>query len=129
MRKKMKLIDLQAQEQREHTNKVDAAGNDCTDRFENALQAPLQNAANNTHGGRNSIFETQFLKALLNRGIRQPFQVRNVKLEFPRFAGENVLKWIFRANQFFEYDRNSDIDRLTTATTHMEKMLFHGFKL
>ena len=37
MRKKMKLIDLQAQEQREHTNKVDAAGNACTDRIENAL--------------------------------------------------------------------------------------------
>jgi len=26
----------------------------------------------------------------------QPFQVRNVKLDFPRFNGSNVLEWIFR---------------------------------
>ncbi|MCI85028.1 hypothetical protein A2U01_0106306, partial [Trifolium medium] len=28
---------------------------------------------------------------------RAPFQVRNVKLEFPRFDGTNVHEWIFRA--------------------------------
>ena len=31
---------------------------------------------------------------------RPPFQVRNIKLEFPRFDGTNVHEWIFRAEQF-----------------------------
>lgn len=33
---------------------------------------------------------------------KQSFQVRNIKLEFPRFDGNNVLEWIFRAEQFFD---------------------------
>jgi len=28
---------------------------------------------------------------------KSPFQVRNIKLKFPRFDGKNVLEWIFRA--------------------------------
>ena len=29
-----------------------------------------------------------------------PFQVRKVKLDFPRFDGSKVLHWIFKAEQF-----------------------------
>lgn len=32
---------------------------------------------------------------------KNPFQVRNIKLEFPRFDGKNVLEWIFRAERSF----------------------------
>ena len=34
---------------------------------------------------------------------KQSFRVRNIKLEFPRFNDKNVLEWIFRAKQFFDY--------------------------
>jgi len=33
----------------------------------------------------------------------QPFQARNVKLDFPRFNGSEVLQWIFKAEQLFDY--------------------------
>jgi len=33
----------------------------------------------------------------------QPFQVRNVKLDFTRFNGSNELEWIFRTEQFFTF--------------------------
>ncbi|PNX68989.1 hypothetical protein L195_g056467, partial [Trifolium pratense] len=52
---------------------------------------------------------------------RVPFQVRNVKLEFPRFDGTNVHEWIFRAEQFFEYYDTPDLDRLTIAAVHLDK--------
>lgn len=37
----------------------------------------------------------------------QPFQVRNVKLDFPCFDGTEVLQWIFKAEQFFNYYRTT----------------------
>ncbi|GAU19157.1 hypothetical protein TSUD_79800 [Trifolium subterraneum] len=52
---------------------------------------------------------------------RPPFQVRNVKLEFPRFDGTNVHEWIFRAEQFFEYYDTPDLDRLTISSVHLDK--------
>ncbi|MCH79841.1 retrotransposon protein, partial [Trifolium medium] len=52
---------------------------------------------------------------------RPPFQVRNVKLEFPRFDGSNVHEWIFRAEQFFDYYDTPDLDRLTIASVHLDK--------
>ncbi|PNX88023.1 hypothetical protein L195_g044123, partial [Trifolium pratense] len=56
-----------------------------------------------------------------HHGTRAPFQVRNVKLEFPRFEGTNVHEWIFRAEQFFEYYDTPDLDRLTIASVHLDK--------
>jgi len=50
----------------------------------------------------------------------QLFQVRNVKLDFPRFNGLNVLEWIFRAEQFFTFYNAPEEQRLTIAAIHME---------
>ncbi|CAJ2641138.1 unnamed protein product [Trifolium pratense] len=52
---------------------------------------------------------------------RAPFQVRNVKLEFPRFDGTKVHEWIFRAEQFFDYYDTPDHDRLTISSVHLDK--------
>jgi len=54
-------------------------------------------------------------------GSNQPFQVRNIKLDFPRFDGSNVLHWIFRAEQFFNYYNTPDEQRLTIASIHLDK--------
>ncbi|XLU46183.1 hypothetical protein S245_040997 [Arachis hypogaea] len=51
---------------------------------------------------------------------RTPFQVCNVKLDFPRFDGRDVLGWIFRAEQFFYYYNTPDEDRITIAAIHMD---------
>lgn len=58
-----------------------------------------------------------------------PFQVRNVKLDFPRFDGSDVLHWIFKAEQFFEYYSTPDAQRLTIAAVHMEKDVVPWFQM
>jgi hypothetical protein len=60
---------------------------------------------------------------------RPPFQVRNVKLKFPRFDGSNVHEWIFRAEQFFGYYDTPDNDRLTIASVHLDKDVVPWFQM
>lgn len=60
---------------------------------------------------------------------RQPFQVRNVKLDFSRFDGTNVLEWIFRAEQFFDYHNTPDVGRLTIASIHMDKEVVPWYQM
>jgi len=50
-----------------------------------------------------------------------PFQVQNIKLDFPRFDGSKVLQWIFKAEQFFNYYNTSYAQRITISAIHMEK--------
>ncbi|WVZ24525.1 hypothetical protein V8G54_003069 [Vigna mungo] len=57
------------------------------------------------------------------------FQVRNVKLDFPRFDGIEVLQWIFKAEQFFNYYRTPDDQRLIIASIHLEKEVIPWFQM
>ncbi|KAI5441762.1 hypothetical protein KIW84_010995 [Lathyrus oleraceus] len=61
--------------------------------------------------------------------IVKPFQVRNIKLDFPRFDGSEVMNWIFRAEQFFDYYATPDNHRLTIAAVHMEKDVVPWFQM
>jgi hypothetical protein len=70
----------------------------------------LQNMPSSPHGGPNS-------------GVAIPksqIQVRSVKLDFPRFDGKNVMDWIFKAEQFFDYYATPDVDRLIIASVHLD---------
>ncbi|WVY96041.1 hypothetical protein V8G54_028192 [Vigna mungo] len=58
-----------------------------------------------------------------------PFQVRNVKLDFPRFDGTGVLQWIFKAEQFFNYYRIPDDQRLIIASIHLERKVIPWFQM
>lgn len=57
------------------------------------------------------------------------FQVRNTKLDFPEFDGIEVLQWIFKADQFFDYYKTPDEQRLTIAAVHMEKEAVPWFQM
>ena len=57
------------------------------------------------------------------------FQVRNMKLDFPRFDGSEVLQWIFQAEQFFDYYNTSDTQCLTIAAIHMENEVVPWFQM
>ncbi|KAK2416226.1 hypothetical protein P8452_61193 [Trifolium repens] len=70
-----------------------------------ALMHTKSNGDESSHGGANS-----------NRS----FQVRAVKLDFPRFDGKNVLNWIFKAEQFFDYHNTPDSDRLVISSVHLD---------
>lgn len=59
----------------------------------------------------------------------QSFQIRNIKLDFPRFDGTEVMNWIFRAEQFFDYYATPDVHRLTIAAMHMEKDVVPWFQM
>jgi len=57
------------------------------------------------------------------------FQVRNLKLDFPRFDGSDVLQWIFKAEQFFDYYKTPDKQRLLIASVHMDKDVVPWFQM
>nr|XP_027186266.1 uncharacterized protein LOC101496407 [Cicer arietinum] len=50
----------------------------------------------------------------------EAIQVRYVKLDFPRFDGKNVMDWIFKAEQFFDYYSTPDADRLIIASVNLD---------
>ncbi|KAJ1411038.1 Aspartic peptidase domain superfamily [Sesbania bispinosa] len=63
------------------------------------------------------------------QGIKPPFQVRNVKIDFPRFDGSEVLSWIFKAEQFFEFYDTPNDHRLTIAAVHLDKEVVPWFQM
>jgi hypothetical protein len=60
---------------------------------------------------------------------RPPFQVKSVKLDFPRFDGQNVLNWIFKAEQFFDYHNTPDADRLVISSVHLDQDVVPWFQM
>ncbi|CAJ2644751.1 unnamed protein product [Trifolium pratense] len=92
----------------ERLERSEAANDDKFNRIFAALDILIDQTPSKQHHG-----------AGLNN--RLPFQVRNVKLEFPRFDGTNVHEWIFRAEQLFDYYETPDPDRLTIASVHLDK--------
>lgn len=75
--------------------------------------------ASSSSGGKNSTSSSTV----------QPFQVRNIKLDFPRFDGSDVMNWIFRAEQFFDYYSTPDAQRLIIAAVHMENDVVPWFQM
>lgn len=43
-----------------------------------------------------------------------------MKLEFPRFFGEEPTSWIYKANQYFTYYNILDNEKLMMASFHMD---------
>lgn len=60
---------------------------------------------------------------------RTPFQVRSVKLDFPRFDGKNVASWIFKAQQFFDYYNTPDSESLTIASVHLDQEIVPWYQM
>ena len=45
---------------------------------------------------------------------------RPMKLEFPRFFGEDPASWVYKANQYFRYYNTPIGEKLMLASFHME---------
>ncbi|GJT78680.1 hypothetical protein Tco_1045405 [Tanacetum coccineum] len=60
---------------------------------------------------------------------QQPFHIRQVKLDFPRFGGTDPLNWLFRAEQIFTYYDTPDAQRLTIASVHFEGSVVPWFQM
>lgn len=44
---------------------------------------------------------------------------RLTKLDFPRFAGDDVKGWIYRSNQFFKLDNIQGEHKVHLASVHL----------
>ncbi|XP_050902350.1 uncharacterized protein LOC127112789 [Lathyrus oleraceus] len=89
-------------------------------------------ALNVTHGSMNLASQTSTISHSSSSGTAAPpplFHVRNIKLEFPRFNGKNVLDWIFKAEQFFGYYHTPDPERLIIASVHLEQEVVSWFQM
>jgi len=123
LKRVMDLLELRDQEQHAHTAQVEAAANAHIERIQSMVESLLQNQAQ-LHGG-SSMNSTQTHTIQ----PRQAFQIRNVKLDFPKFNGSDVMAWIFKAEQFFDYYGTADEDRLTIAAIHMEEDVVPWFQM
>lgn len=47
-------------------------------------------------------------------------QTRAVRLDFPKFNGEDPNEWVYRADQFFNYHQTNLHHRVLLASFHME---------
>ena len=45
--------------------------------------------------------------------------VKPVKLDFPRFSGEDPASWVYKAKQYFGYYQTPNAERLVIASFHM----------
>ncbi|MCI34764.1 hypothetical protein A2U01_0055985, partial [Trifolium medium] len=110
------IDSIQAEMQREF-RRAEAANAERFNLMHEALDALMQKktTTESYHGG-------------LNSG-RSSFQVRSVKLDFPRFDGKEVLNWIFKAEQFFEYHNTPDEDRLMISSVHLDQDVVPWFQM
>ncbi|XP_039120776.1 uncharacterized protein LOC120257362 isoform X2 [Dioscorea cayenensis subsp. rotundata] len=46
--------------------------------------------------------------------------IKSVRVDFPKFEGDDVLNWIFKAEQYFTYYHIPDPDRLELASIHFD---------
>lgn len=56
------------------------------------------------------------------------FHMKSVRLEFLRFDGEEPIKWLYRANQFFTFNQTSPQHKLFMASFHMEGKALMWFR-
>jgi hypothetical protein len=48
------------------------------------------------------------------------FHTKSIRLEFPKFDGEDPLNWCYKAEQFFDHYATPKIQRLKISSFHME---------
>jgi hypothetical protein len=48
------------------------------------------------------------------------FHTKSIRLEFPKFDGEDPLNWCYKAEQFFDHYATPEIQRLKISSFHME---------
>jgi len=119
----MDLLELRDQEQRAHTRQVEAAANAHMERIQSMVESLLQNEAQPHGGSSMNSTQTQAVQP------RHAFQIQNVKLEFPKFNGSDVMAWIFKVEQYFDYYGTADEDRLTIVAIHMEQDVVPWFQM
>ncbi|XP_043725460.1 uncharacterized protein LOC122672017 [Telopea speciosissima] len=55
-------------------------------------------------------------------------QTRTVKLDFPRFDGNDPLGWIFKAERFFDFHHTAEDHRLLISSFHMDGRALQWFQ-
>ncbi|RDX64595.1 Retrovirus-related Pol polyprotein from transposon 17.6, partial [Mucuna pruriens] len=109
----LETMELHHSEYDAHFGHLETTNTSCLDRIEASLETLINKSS--THGALNSLC--------------QPSQVRNVKLEFPRFVRKYVMEWSFNVEQFFEYYDTPDVDRLTIAAMHLDQEVIPWFQM
>ena len=47
--------------------------------------------------------------------------IKNLRLEFPRFHGEDPTCWVYKANQFFSYHNTPGHQKVMMASYHLDE--------
>ena len=57
------------------------------------------------------------------------YPIKFVKLDFPRFASQDALQWIFQAEQFFYYYEVPDVFCLKIVVVHLDGSVVPWFQM
>ena len=57
-----------------------------------------------------------------NEGTPPYYSIRRPKREFPVFKGNDVLKWIYKCNQYFDVEEVAEHDKLKLASYYLDGM-------
>ena len=124
IRRLMDLMELRDQEQRAHTDQVQADARQRMEQFQNALEQFMQNYSQ-PHGGSSSNTSSP-----TSNPLHTAFQVKDIALGFPHFDGHTpVLEWIFKAEKFFNYHHTPDEEQVDIAAIHFEKDVVPWFQM
>ena len=119
LKKIVDALDIRERDYAARFTEIEDNNEDRLSRIETAVESLLQRAVESQHDALNSS----------KPQTRPPFQMRNVKLEFPRFDGTHAIEWIFKAEQFFEYYATPDADRLTIAAVHLDQKVVPWYQM
>ena len=54
--------------------------------------------------------------------------IKNLRLDFPRFHGEDPTCWVYKANQFFSYHNTPEHQKVMMASYHLEEKALIWFQ-
>ena len=74
----------------------------------------------NSDSEKSSAHTPRSNKDILSNNILTLTFPKSIKLEFPKFRGEEPTAWVYKANQYFRYYKTPDPEKLLMAAFHME---------
>nr|DAD17948.1 TPA_asm: hypothetical protein HUJ06_019411 [Nelumbo nucifera] len=95
------------------------------------LQTQARGKGVDTNGGNSSgLLPTPTLPVLQNRTTTTGDSevACSLRLEVPRFNGTNPFTWIFRIQQYFDFVRTAEEQRLRIVAFHMEGIASEWFQ-
>ena len=59
----------------------------------------------------------------MNTSHTNNYQHRSIKIDVPRFDGTNIFGWVFKIEQFFQFYKTLDDQRIMISSFHLKGLM------